>query len=66
MGHLSPPNSRPPPGAFYTRFYDHARRLRFEKLLHLELFRISSRCLKPLLDPGGGFTSESATRRFQK
>jgi hypothetical protein len=42
---------------FYTYFYNHARRSRLEKLLYIELSRSSSGYLKPLLDPGGGFTS---------
>jgi hypothetical protein len=49
-----------PPGVFYTYFYNHARRLRLEKLLYMELFRSSSGCFKPLLDPGGRFRSETA------
>jgi hypothetical protein len=30
------------PGVFYTYFYNHARRLRLEKLLYLELSRSSN------------------------
>ena len=61
-------DSRPPPGAFCTCFYDHARRLRLEKLLcvYIELSRSSSGYFKPLLDPDGGFTSETAVRWIQK
>ena len=59
-------NSRGTPGVFYTYFYNHAHRLRLEKLLYLELSRSSNGFLKPLLDPGGGFTYETAARRFQK
>jgi hypothetical protein len=60
-----------PPQLFYTYtyFYNHAHahRLRLEKLLHLELSssRSSNGFFKPLLDPDGGFTSETAERRFQ-
>jgi hypothetical protein len=47
------------PEAFYKYFYDHARRLRLEKLLLLclELYTIEvpTGFFKPLLDPGGGF-----------
>ena len=53
------------PQLFYTYFYNHAHRLRLEKLLYLELSRSSNGFFKPLLDPGGGFTSENAERRFQ-
>jgi hypothetical protein len=55
-----------PPRVFCTYFYNHARRLRLEKLLYLELSRSPSGFLKALLDPGGGFNSETAARRFQK
>ena len=34
------------------------------KLLYIELSRSSNGYFKPLLDPGGGFTSETAARRF--
>jgi hypothetical protein len=56
------------PGVFYTYFYNynHAHRLRLEKLLLLELSRSPNGFFKVLLDPGGGFTSETAARRFQK
>ena len=54
------------PGVFYTYFYNHAHRLRLEKLLHLEPSRSSNGFFKPLLDPDDGFTSETAERRFQK
>ena len=64
--HISPPGSSGPPGVFYTYFYDHARRLRLEKLLYLELPRSPNGFFKVLLDPGGAFTSETAARRFQK
>ena len=55
------------PGVFYTHFYNHAHRLRLEKLLYVELSRSSSGHFKfkLLLDPGGSFTSEAAARRFQ-
>jgi hypothetical protein len=47
---------------FYTYFYNHARRHRLEKLLYIEqsISRSPSGYFKPLLDPGGGFTSETA------
>jgi hypothetical protein len=55
------------PQLFYTYFYNHAHRLRLEKLSYLELSRSSNGFLKPLLDPDGGFTSETAvTQRFRK
>jgi hypothetical protein len=41
------------PEVFYTCFYNHAHRLRLEKLLYIELSRSSNGCFKPLLDPGG-------------
>jgi hypothetical protein len=53
------------PQLFHTYFYNHAHRLRLERLLYLELSRSSSGFLKPLLDPDDGFTSETADRRFQ-
>ena len=54
------------PQLFYTYFYNHARRLRLEKLLCLGLSRSPNGFLKVLLDPGGGLTSETAARRFKK
>jgi hypothetical protein len=63
--YISPFHSRGTPGLFYTCFYNHARRLRLEKLLYIELSRSSNGFFKPLLDAGGGFTSETAARRFQ-
>jgi hypothetical protein len=56
--------SRPP--ALLHYFYNHAHHLRLEKLLYIELSRSPNRFFKPLLDPGDGFTSETAERRFQK
>ena len=67
----------PTPQLFYTCFYDYARRLRLEKLLHLGGFlevptdffnhfriQVTVSLLKP---PNGGFGSETAvTRRFRK
>ena len=53
-------------GVFYTYFHNHAHRIRLEKLLYLELSRSPNGFFKALLDPGGGFTSETAVRRFQK
>jgi hypothetical protein len=35
---ISDNNSRPAPGVFHKYFYNHARRLRLEKLLYLECF----------------------------
>ena len=49
-----------------TRSYNHTHRLRLEKLLCLGLSRSPNGFLKVLLDPGGGLTSETAARRFQK
>jgi hypothetical protein len=54
------------PQPFYTCSYNHAHRLRLGRLLYIELSRISNGFFKPLLDPGGGFTSETAERQFQK
>jgi hypothetical protein len=58
-----------PPRLFYTCFYNHARRLRLEKLLCLEVstatVEVLTDCFKPLLGPDGGFTSETAARRFR-
>ena len=52
---------------FYTYFYNHARRPRVEKLVHLELHRSPKRNFKPLLDPGGGFRIETTVMwPFQK
>jgi hypothetical protein len=58
---IIPPNSSSVPGALRARFFNHARRLRLEKLLCLELYRTRSPDgrFKPLLDPGGGFASEA-------
>jgi hypothetical protein len=53
------------PGVFCTYFYNHAHRLRLEKLLYLELPRSPNGFLIVLLDPGGGFTSKTAAQRFQ-
>ena len=64
--YVSPPVSSGTPGVFYPYFYNHARRLRLKKLLCLVLSRISNGYFKSLLDPGGGFTSETAARRLQK
>jgi hypothetical protein len=50
---------------FYTYSYIHAHRLRLEKLLYLGLSRTYNGFLKPLLDPDGGFNSETAERRFR-
>jgi hypothetical protein len=53
------------PGVFYTCFYNHARRLRLEKLLYIELSRSSDGLLKPLLELGGGFASETTACGFR-
>jgi hypothetical protein len=53
--------SSPTPGVFctyrYPYSYNHARRLRLEKILYLELSRSRSSdgYFKVLMDPGGGF-----------
>jgi hypothetical protein len=52
-GYISHRDSSSTPGAFYTHFYNHAHRLRLEKLLHLELSRSPNGFFKALLDPGG-------------
>ena len=44
----------------YTYFYNHAHRLRFEKLLYLELPKSPNGFFLVLLVPGGGFRSETA------
>ena len=49
-----------------TCFCNYAHRLRLEKLSCAELSRSSNGFFKPLLDPGDGFNSETAERRFQK
>jgi hypothetical protein len=55
------------PQLFYTCFYNHAHRLRLEKLLYIELSISFNGFFKPLLDPGYGFTSETAVARpFRK
>ena len=64
--YVSPPASSGTPGVFCTCFYNHAHRIRLEKLLYIELSRSPNGPFKVLLDPGGGFTSETAARRFQK
>jgi hypothetical protein len=57
-----------PPSCFYTYFYNEAHRLRLEtlKTLIYRTFWKFQRIFKPLLDTGGGFTSETAVRRFKK
>jgi hypothetical protein len=75
-GHVSPPLSSPTPGVFYTYFYNHAHRLRLEKLLHLELSISSNGFLKYfwiqvavslLKPPRSGFRSKTAvTKPFRK
>jgi hypothetical protein len=57
---VGPLDSSGPPGVFYKYFYNHAHRPRLEKLFYIELSRSSSGYFKPLLDPGGGFNSETA------
>jgi hypothetical protein len=54
------------PRVFYIYFYNHAHRPRLEKLLYIGLYKSSNGYFRPLLDPGGGFASETAARRFQK
>ena len=49
--------------AFHTYVYNHARRPRLEKLLSTNFQRAFS-SFKPLLDPGGGFASETETERI--
>jgi hypothetical protein len=53
------------PQLYYTYFCNHVHRLRLEKILYLEHSRSSNGFFKPLLDPDGGFTSETAERWFQ-
>jgi hypothetical protein len=64
--HVSDIASFSTPQLFYTNFYNHARRLCLEKLLYIGFSGSSNGFFKPLLDPGGGFNSETAVRRFQK
>jgi hypothetical protein len=65
--HVSGPDEVSTPQLFYTHFYNHAHRLRLEKLSHVELSRSSNGFFKPLLDPGNGFGSETAVARaFRK
>jgi hypothetical protein len=55
------------PQLFYTYsiyFYNHARRLRLEKILYLELSRSSNGFEKTLLGPYGGFRSETRNGRY--
>jgi hypothetical protein len=55
--------SRSTPQIFNTCSYNHARRLRLEKLLHIGLSKSPSGYFKLLLDPGGrcgGLRSEMA------
>jgi hypothetical protein len=63
--YISPRDSSPTPGICYTHPHNHARLLRLEKLLYLELPRNSNGFFKPLLDPGGGLTTETAARRSE-
>jgi hypothetical protein len=71
MGNVGPFDSSPTPGVFYTYSYtyNHTHRRRLEKLLYKDLSRSPNGCLQVVLqvlpDPGGGFASEIATRRFQ-
>jgi hypothetical protein len=55
-----------PPGCFTRISLTTPRRFRLEKRLYLEASRSPDGILKPLLDQGGGFTSETAELRFQK
>jgi hypothetical protein len=65
--YISRRDSSGPPGVFCKYFYNYAHRLRLEKLLYIELSRSSAGYFKPLLDPGGGFRSETAaTKSFRK
>jgi hypothetical protein len=59
-------NSSSTPGAFCTYFYNHAHCPRLGELLYIELSKSFNGYFKPLLNPGGDFTSETAARRFQK
>ena len=61
---ISELNSSWTPGVFYTYLYNHAHRLRLENLLYVELSRSSNGYFQPLLDPGGGFRSETAVTRY--
>jgi hypothetical protein len=55
LQHISAFHLSSTPGVFYTHFYNHVHLIRLEKLLYIELSRISNGYFKPLLDPGGGF-----------
>jgi hypothetical protein len=48
------------PQVFCICFYNHARRLRLEKLLYIELSTSPNGFFKPILDPGDHFRSETA------
>jgi hypothetical protein len=65
-GTPAPPRSSAPPGGilYSIPITMPIRRLRLGKLLYMGLSRSSNGYFKPLLDPGGGFTSEAAARRF--
>jgi hypothetical protein len=54
------------PAVFYTCSYDHALRLRLEKLLCLELPRSPNGFFQVLLGPGGGFTSETVVSEVKQ
>jgi hypothetical protein len=53
-------DSFPIPPVFYKYFYNHAHRLRLEKLSYIEFFRSPNGFFKPLLGPGGHLVSETA------
>ena len=69
ISYLDPISTRPPaPGAFYTYLYsyNHAHRLRLEKLLYyIELSRSPSEYFnfKPIPDPGGRCSYKFITAR---
>ena len=77
---ISPFHSRGAPGVFYTYFYNHARRLRLEKLFIQSFLEVPtgffkyfwiqvavSLSLSLLKPPHGGFRSETAvTKPFRK
>jgi hypothetical protein len=50
VGYYSDVDPFSTPQLFYTYFYNHAHRLRLEKLLCIELSRSSNGFFKPLLD----------------
>jgi hypothetical protein len=64
MQYASDLDPRPTTQADRTYFYNRARRARLEKPSYVERSRSSRGHFKPLLDPGGRFSSETVARRL--